>query len=90
MADPLPVAVLDAGDELSEVGPRSLLVEAARRHDLVKELPAGDELEHDEDLGAAGEHLVSIDSHSTYEYLGATGEHHYYYYYYYYYYYCCC
>jgi hypothetical protein len=55
------MAVLDAGDELAEVVARGVLVETARGHNLVEELAASDELEHDEDLGAAGEHLEQID-----------------------------
>ena len=57
VADALLVAVGDARDELAEVLSRHLLVEAAGGDDLVEELAAGDQLEHDEDLGPAREHL---------------------------------
>mmetsp|Transcript_20003 Transcript_20003/g.67658 ORF Transcript_20003/g.67658 Transcript_20003/m.67658 type:complete len:438 (+) Transcript_20003:397-1710(+) len=57
VADALPVAVLDAADQLAKVGARGGLVEPAGGDDLVEELAAGDELEDDEDAGARGEHL---------------------------------
>mmetsp|Transcript_18577 Transcript_18577/g.59407 ORF Transcript_18577/g.59407 Transcript_18577/m.59407 type:complete len:374 (-) Transcript_18577:68-1189(-) len=61
VADALPVAVLDAADQLAKVGARGGLVEPAGGDDLVEELAAGDELEDDEDAGARGEHLDQVD-----------------------------
>jgi len=55
MAHALGVAVLDALHQLAEVEAGCGLVEAPVRDDLVKQLAARDELEHDEDLrGGAG------------------------------------
>ena len=50
LARTLAVAVLHALDELPEVEPRLGLVELALRHDLVEQLAARDELQHNEDL----------------------------------------
>lgn len=57
----LSVAVLDALDELPDVETGGHLVEAGVGHNLVKQLPAGNELQDDEDLCAGGEHLVQLD-----------------------------
>ena len=58
MAHALRVAVLHAVHKLAEIEAGLILGEAACRHDLVEELTARHELEHDEDLGARRKHLV--------------------------------
>ena len=60
VAHALLVAVLDAGYQLPEVLARGGLVEAPHVNNLVEELTARDELEHDEDFGPRREHLQQV------------------------------
>jgi len=59
--DAVVVTVLDTGDDLMEEVPRLVGVQAAFCHDVVKELPVGDVLHDDENIGWCVDDLIEAD-----------------------------
>ncbi|CAA7407304.1 unnamed protein product [Spirodela intermedia] len=55
------MAEIDSGDELPEVDPRGVLLQAAVPRDLGEELAAADQLHGQVDLCLGGHHLVELD-----------------------------